>query len=67
MNSLDKRRLWVATGGIALVAGYSMSGPIADVRITRDIAAPSISWIETRIDLGFVAFSYLRRWNSPSP
>lgn len=67
MNSLDKRRLWLAAGGLAMLAGYSVSGPIADVRITRDLADASIARLETRIDLGVIAFSYFHSWKPTLP
>lgn len=62
MNGLYKRRLLLAGGGLALLSGYYASPPIADIRITRDIAGTAMSQIETKVDLGFVAFSYLYSW-----
>lgn len=62
MNSLNKRRVVLASLGAALLAIFSLSGPVADIRITHDSAGSSVSRIETRIDLGVVAFSYLHSW-----
>jgi hypothetical protein len=67
MNSLDKRRLLLATGGLAVVASYSLSGPIADIRVTHVIADTSIARLETRIDLGVIAFSYFHSWKRVLP
>lgn len=62
MNSLDKRRIVIAGGGLALLALVALSDPIADVRISHDASGGSISQIETKVDLGVVAFSYLHSW-----
>ncbi len=62
MNSLDRRRIVMASGGLAVLALIALSNPIADIRIIHDATGTAVSRIETRIDLGVVAFSYLHSW-----
>jgi hypothetical protein len=62
MNSLDRRRIALVGGGMAIAALFLSSGPIADIRVTHDVSAPAISSIEAKIDLGLIAFSFLHSW-----
>lgn len=63
MNSLDKRRMALASGGIALAGLLALAGPIADIRVTHDrVASTAISKVEAKVDLGLVAFSFLHSW-----
>ena len=67
MNSFDKRKLVLAGSGLALLAAFTLSEPIADVRISHDVTDTAISQIETRINLGVIAISYLHSWKSVLP
>lgn len=68
MGSMDKRRMALAGGGIAMVALLAFADPVADIRITHsNVASTAISQVEARIDLGLVAFSYLRSWKRVLP
>jgi len=62
MDSLDKRKAALVGGGIALAGLLAFADPVADIRITHDVAAPAISTIEAKFDLGIVAISYLHSW-----
>ncbi|MCP3732404.1 hypothetical protein M9978_18435 [Sphingomonas sp. MG17] len=62
MTSLDKRRIALAGGGIALAGLFAFSDPIADIRVTHDAAPSTISKLEAKVDLGLVAFSFLHSW-----
>jgi len=62
MDKLGKRRIALASAGLALVALVTYSDPIADVRISHDVATPSIAKLEARLDLGLIAISFLHSW-----
>lgn len=67
MNSLDKRRIALAGAAAVLVVICATSGPIAEFRVTQDVTAPSINRVEAKIDLGIVAFSFLKSWKRILP
>lgn len=62
MNSLDKRRIALAGAALAVAGTLAFADPIADIRVTHDVSAPTISRVEAKIDLGLVAFSFLHSW-----
>jgi hypothetical protein len=67
MNSLDKRRIALAGGRLAIAALFASSGPIADIRVTHNVSAPAMSQVEAKIDLGLIAFSFLHSWKRVLP
>ncbi|WP_131818610.1 hypothetical protein [Sphingomonas turrisvirgatae] len=62
MSSLQRRRVMLGCGAIALAGALAVSDPIADIRLTHDTAPSTISRFEAKIDLGLVAFSFLHSW-----